>query len=583
MIGLLPVHNVAAQNTNNFSISSYDIQYELSRDSESRSVLKTTEKIVAAFPAYDQNHGLERAIPSTYENHSTNLTIKDVTDENGKSRNFTTYESNGNTVLRIGDPNVYVRGLQTYVITYTQRDVTRFFEDTGRDEWYWDTNGTEWQVPINALSISVKVDPSTAGAQVGNPVCYRGLNQSNTQAQDKLYNICEILKDKGGSYTVNATKLGIGENITVAFGFAKGTFAPYKMSPNEIMVAIWGVAQALATPVAVILIIAFSVSYSRRTYRSKETNPLVAEYIPPKKASLIVSSKVAAVVPQYVFSAQLIDLAVRHFISIIETKPRSTWKSPEYDLVITSDLEPLFEEEKEILRDMFDKLPAIGERLALKSLKNNTGYGTRILDNDKKLKLLIEGQYALREKVPKTSRLFYRWAIATGIFAVLTLSPALFFATVVIAVLGFIIRPLTDKGLALRRYVLGLNKYIKASETERLAFLQGPDTAQKVGYDVDPNNPGQLVKLYERVLPYAILFGQEKKWAKQLGDFYGQSQTTPDWYTGTSAFNAAAFASTMSSFSSASSYPAGSSSSSGGSSGGGFSGGGGGGGGGGGW
>jgi uncharacterized membrane protein len=92
-----------------------------------------------------------------------------------------------------------------------------------------------------------------------------------------------------------------------------------------------------------------------------------------------------------------------------------------------------------------------------------------------------------------------------------------------------------------------------------------------------------MVKLYERVLPYAILLGAEKEWSKRLGDYYQQTQASPDWYTGTTAFNAAVFTSTLHNFSQASSYSAGSSSSSGGSSGGGFSGGGGGGGGGGGW
>ena len=95
------------------------------------------------------------------------------------------------------------------------------------------------------------------------------------------------------------------------------------------------------------------------------------------------------------------------------------------------------------------------------------------------------------------------------------------------------------------------------------------------------SDPKLLVTLYERVLPYAVLFGQEKEWNKQLGAYYETAGNSPDWYIGQSAFNAAVFSSAMSSFSqaSASSY----SSSGSGSSGGGFSGGGGGGGGGGGW
>jgi uncharacterized membrane protein len=114
-------------------------------------------------------------------------------------------------------------------------------------------------------------------------------------------------------------------------------------------------------------------------------------------------------------------------------------------------------------------------------------------------------------------------------------------------------------------------------------MLQSPEGAEKVG-DIDGSDSGQLVKLYERVLPYAVLFGVEKEWLKQLGAYYDTTNSQPDWYAGNSAFNAVVFASALGSFSDqSSSYGSSSSSSSGGSDGGGFSGGGGGGGGGGGW
>jgi hypothetical protein len=84
------------------------------------------------------------------------------------------------------------------------------------------------------------------------------------------------------------------------------------------------------------------------------------------------------------------------------------------------------------------------------------------------------------------------------------------------------------------------------------------------------------LKLYETLLPYAVVFGQEKKWAEELVVLYGAGNS-PGWYAGSSGFNAAAFSAGISNLSTSAS----SSSSSGGSSGGGSAGGGGGGGGGG--
>ena len=145
-------------------------------------------------------------------------------------------------------------------------------------------------------------------------------------------------------------------------------------------------------------------------------------------------------------------------------------------------------------------------------------------------------------------------------------------------------KPLSTKGRELYDYLKGLELYIKIGEEQRLKVLQSPEGAEKTPVDV--NDKTKLVHLYERVLPYAVLFGQEKGWTKALGEYYEQQNTQPDWYVGHAGFNAVIFSSMMSDFSSGaarSSYSAPSSSSSGGSSGGGFSGGGGGGGGGGGW
>ena len=121
--------------------------------------------------------------------------------------------------------------------------------------------------------------------------------------------------------------------------------------------------------------------------------------------------------------------------------------------------------------------------------------------------------------------------------------------------------------------------YIGVAEVERLNILQSPEGAEKVVVDV--NDEKQLVKLYERVLPYAVLFGQEKNWSKQMGKYYEQVGEAPDWYVGQGAFNAVASSSGLGGLSTAAGHASDYSSTSGGSSGGGFAGGGGGGGGGG--
>ena len=572
---LLPVQNASARNTNNFSISLYEINYELTRDSSNRSSLQTVETITAEFPSFNQNHGIERALPSSYDGHLTHISIDSITNATGQNIEYSTRDENGFKTLRIGNADTYVHGTQTYILKYTQHDVTKSFGDTGRDEWYWDTNGTGWKVPINELRVTATIDQSLVPSREGDPACYIGAFGAN--------DMCVLAQGANeGVYSGVFSNLSAGENVTIAVGFKKGTFAGYRASLFEILAGIWVVVAVVTAVVSVIIFILLTVAFYRRRNRSKDLGPIAAEYIPPRNVSVLVSSKVVDTAVS-VFSAQLIDFAVRHYIEIIETKPKGAWTAAQYDIKVITDPSTLLAEEREILDDMFEHTAVVGDQISLESLKTNYAYMTRTRDNDAKLQKLIEGEYAIREKSPVASKYFYKWAIALCIAGVIMLSPFVLFFAGVIALYGLLLRPLTDKGLALRRYILGLDKYIKAAEVERLAFLQGPDTAQKVGVAVDPNNPAQLVKLYERVLPYAILFGREKEWTKRLGDFYTTTQTQPGWYSGTTPFNAAVFGASISSFSQSASYSGGSSSSSGGSSGGGSSGGGGGGGGGGGW
>ena len=570
-----PFATASAQNTNNFVISSFDIAYDLSRDSEQRSILKTTEKIVAEFPQSNQNHGLERAIPKQYDGHSTSLHIDSITDGAGNTLEYSTSEStNAVLVLRIGDPDTYVHGTQTYEITYTQRDVTKFYADNQRDEWYWDTNGTEWKVPINRQTVQVTFDESLRSILQADPACYSGLYKSQ--------NRCDLQQQADGSYTVEAANLVAGENITVAFGFPKDTFGLYQESQGEVLFRWWMIVSVSSGVIAFIVFISLMVAYTRRRNRVSELGPIPAEYIPPRDAS--VSTAALVITPTgSVFAAQLIDLAVRHYITIVETKPKSTWKTAEYDLRIERDVRTLLAEELELLTDMFGKEPKVGDSIALSSLRMNMAYITRTSDNAKKLTALVEEVYKLREKNAAASTFFYRWSIALLILGLVTLSPFTLILAGILALFANALRPLTDKGLKLRRYILGLDKYIKAAEAERLKMFQAPDTAEKVGEAVDPNNSGQILKLYERVLPYAILFNREKQWSKQLGELYIANNTTPDWYSGQAAFNAFYFSSALSSFSQTAAYSGGANSGSSGSGGGGSSGGGGGGGGGGGW
>jgi len=561
-----------AAQTDNFTITKFDAEYSLGRDSENRSTLAATWRITANFPP-NQNRGIAPIFVKKYDSHPTNFLLQSVTDEQGKTLE---YNWNGDE-LRIGKKDVYVQGEKTYVIKFTQRDVTKHYDNTGRDEFYWDVIGNEWRVPMENVRVSVKLDESLQTARAGEAFCYVGAHGSTKR--------CNISGDKSEIIT-NVNRLDRQEGITMAVGFTSGTFTGYQETLSEKLIKIWATVQTIASSLAVILMLLLAWRYRRLFGRYSELKPIPPEYLPPNQASVLTSAYIlknyeVMAVKGSAKVAQLLDLAVRHYIKLYEVKKASFLRSAQYEIEIVKDLKELRPEESEVIRDMFgSSMPKPGQRLNLKKLQNNLSYAARTRDDDTNLKNLARGKYALCEQTLANKRIVQRWALWVCVVGVLLLSPMLLLVAGIVFALSFG-WSLTDEGLALRRYLAGLKLYIGVAEAERLQMLQSPEGAEKV--KVDTTDEKQLVKLYERVLPYAVLFGQEKKWSAQLGQYYEQVGEQPDWYSGQGAFNAAAFAAGMNSLSSVASSASDYSSTSGGSTGGGFAGGGGGGGGGGGW
>jgi len=569
---------VASASPNDFVIRDFQADYYLNKDSEGRSTLRTVESITADFPDIDQNHGIERAIVSTYENHPTSLNIQSVQDQNGKDLSYSTSKSNDNLILRIGDADIYVHGLQIYVISYTQRDVTGFFADTNTDEFYWDANGIDWYQPFDKITARLHIGPEITSALTSDKSCYAGGSGSN----DKT---CEI-NYSDNVFIATATELGIGENLTIAIGFQAQTFSPYKMSFFDI---IKQNATLISFAIGLILLIAIFIFKLAKGKGAPGRGTIIAEYLPPNGVDVALSSVIFEKVSSWA-AATYVDLAVRHKIKIIEQSKEDSKKVGYILEYITSD--GLSTSEKAVMAALFGESPNVGDKYTLE-LKNAEKLLMRkytLIYEQATLWANEQGYYIILKKLKTIMTIFVLLialqAVVLG-FIVEDATAILFIGVATIIVAVNIIRatkPLSIKGRELFDYLKGLELYINIAEADRIKVLQSPEGAEKT--PIDTSNTTKLVRLYERVLPYAVLFGSEKEWTKVLGKYYEQQETSPDWYVGNSAFNAVLFSSALSSFSTSSttnSYSSSSSSSFGGSSGGGSSGGGGGGGGGGGW
>lgn len=587
-----------------FTFDSFDAVYELSRDADGRSVLETTETLVAVFPDFDQNRGIRRAIPLDYDGHPTDLAIESVTDAAGTPRPFDTAEDDdGEFLLVTIAGSEYVHGEQTYVIEYRQRNVTHVPDDAAIDEFYWDVNGTGWAQPFGRVSAELRMSDDVGRGFNGDVACYRGWSGSSTPCEELA-----VGESTPPVVTAAAAQLGPYDNLTIAAGFAPGTFVPRDEAFTSSPAAMTSGVAALLALVAAIA--AISTRATRwRDHPGRGT--IIAEYEPPADASAMVAADLVGQ-PGKGVTATILERAVDGELRIVETGRKSYAVEYTGEAAVPADAEA-----RRVVAALFGGNPARG---ALRSLKSrDTALGKRLLAIRQSVTKHVV-QSGLRRRPDLGRRvLLALGALIAGvlsvIFGIMALDDRMggvwplvcLLVAIIAAIATFVtvadVRPLTERGRAVRDHLEGLRLYIRLAEADRLRVLQSPSGALRVERHglapapaaavgavpaglspAAPPDPAVVLKLNERLLPYAVLFGLEREWSRELAVLYEQSDTAPGWYDGRSTFNAAAFAAGVSSFSSSSSTSwsgSSSSSSSSGSGGGGSSGGGGGGGGGG--
>ena len=611
-----------------FSFRSFHADFRVDRTADQHATLAVTETLVALFPQSDQNHGIIRDIPATYGSADLQTDVLSVVDAHGRAVPYQQSDQGGFIQLQIGSADTYVHGATTYVISYTQRDTIRHFSDTADDEFYWDVNGTGWGQPFGTVSAKVTVAADIAAALNGHTACYQGPEKSTTPCESGVQSTGAPTPADSPSpadtpspavpptsdaapapavFTASATNLAAGENLTIAIGFASGTFVDVSSDPvdngdnytptpvSDGEVAGWLLSLLGFPAVAVATIGGF---VARRNKTQKARGIIVPQYSPPDGIDIMAAAELIGK-PSTRIPAQLVSMAVRGKTKLLGY-PVDSARSADYSVQLV-------------------------DRTGL------TGYEPLVIDalfGDKKVgatrDLKRYGDTALADKLQGVLDLVPVWLEDNGAYAgtqrtvgsvvTLVITAALFLVALVAAISGgsgglafaFVsllaggigviaalvglggVKKLSDKGAAWNDYLLGMRMYMQLAEQDRLRVLQSPKGAERI----DVGDGTQLVKLYEKLLPWAIIWGIEDQWSKVLEIELQRTGTTPDFWVGQSAFSSILFSSMLSGIgtstlpvptSTTSGSGSGWSSFSGGSFGGGFSGGGGGGGGGGGW
>ena len=538
---------------NDFYFKSATFDYYLEKAENGASHMRVVEVLTAVFPEdIDQNHGIERLIPTTYQGVNTlNVSSFSVT-RNGVAEKFTEQSKSGIATFRIGDANLYVRGEQVYRISYEFDNVILQPNDSNFQELYWDTNGTAWQQKFNSLTATVHLSDELLSAFTGMTSCYVGRYGSyGPTAMSRCKTDIDV---DSKTITFSTEDLIAMENLTLDLAFYPETFYVKKdLKPYIIGTAIGA---------SIIAIIAKAISNKKKAKaRNAEKialaeSPKPVQYTPYPGLTVAQAKKIWIDAP-YLDSkvASLMELAVNHRIELEKGEKESrflkiksnAWKIHVKNLAGAS-------REQVIVLEILnggksvkdgDTIEIQNQSYSSKVHTLSTSYTTTV-ETDLRNKHLLEQSANVEHRAFTSSYNKYETR--------------------------------TMEGIKVSNYIDGLKEYVELAEADRIKFLHSVKGA-------DVSHQG-IVKLYEKLLPYAIIFKCEDSWLAELNKYYEFPDVEePDWLATGLILSSSDFrsfeTSTTSSVSSATI-----SSDSGGSSGGGgggFSGGGGGGGGGGGW
>jgi uncharacterized membrane protein len=213
-------------------------------------------------------------------------------------------------------------------------------------------------------------------------------------------------------------------------------------------------------------------------------------------------------------TSTVIDLAVRGYLRIeeIETIKFLFLSLKDYKLIkLNKTTENLMPHEIKILEGLFSSDQT---DVLISDLKNKFYLNLKSIKNSI-YSQLVDKSYFLSN--PDRIRATYKalgWIIIfSSLFILPSLIPKLIFALsgLFIVVFSRFMPRKTKKGVLVNHHLQGFREFIERAEKDRIKALA----------DEDPS-------IFDRVLPYALVFGLEDKWAEAFSDMFTEP---PDWYT----------------------------------------------------
>ncbi|HEV8401373.1 MAG TPA: DUF2207 domain-containing protein [Gemmatimonadales bacterium] len=498
-----------------YTIERFDASIRVAPDAS----LDVTETITARFVG--SYNGIYRKIPVIYRmpqglNWTIGLKLQSVTDDSGRRLKVETSSEQHYIKFKVWIPAA-ANAARTIVLHYRVTNGLRFFDE--HDELYWNVTGNEWEVPLRAVSARIELPSGAEGLRA---IAFNGAYGSTAQ---------DARVDTSGT-TVRITMshaLAYREGLTAVVGWNPGVVR--RPTFLDRVVGIIGDNWPLALP-----LVAFAVAFTtwRRRGRDPKQRPIAVQYEPPAG---ITPAEAGTLIDNSAdlrdITSTLVDLAVRGYVKIEEHEESKflgfigggrTYKLR--SLSPPADAKPLVPHEQKVFNGVFEGRGSVVslEELDAEFYAELPGIRNAIFD-----RLLSQGLYHARPD--HVQRRWMLGAVFTGlvvafggsiISSAFLLTPVPFIVAgmlvgVILLVFALIMPARTEAGTRALEQVLGLEEFLRRveSETYKSVLAGHPE-------------------LFDKCLPFAMVFGLEKKLARAFEGIYTQP---PNWYAGVGAQN----------------------------------------------
>jgi uncharacterized membrane protein YgcG len=551
---LLTLSGCSTGDGNAEQIDSFDVHYTI----EKSGVVHAVETIHYDFGNTPDRHGILRFLDSHFLQSASQDRVYKYTDlkvssPTGASALFST-STQEDVLVQVGNKNATLSGKQTYVLSYDIHgalNTTASANGTKLDEFYWNVTGTEWEIPIDSVNVTVTGPaPSTA------ITCVAGSPGSSTSCLSQT-------KTATGAKFTNG-EFPAGNGVTIDVGWPGGTFgsaAPIlepHLSPDAPNVYAgsndgpdpfwtpwnWGIGLGLLVliPLAYLLFVRVRQRDQEFTGETPGTIPLDTQNAPigraPLRETLVVQYEPPKGFPvgavgllmtkqqtKLDVTVTLLDLAARGHLRIEEVPGGARHKAVDYNLVPTptkataSDTASLLPHEQLLLLDLFG---GVNSTVTLSSLKY-TFYSQYTAVETAIQAWVQSGKYFL-DKLTRAHPVL-TWILVGSVvtFIAMTFFDKSWWFWPVGAFIGSILS-IRQSRRAVRRSAIGhavfvqlqgFKLYIATAEANQIHFEEGID-------------------IFSRYLPWATAFGEADHWTGVFADLakQGKYDGSPDWYVG---------------------------------------------------